>query len=74
MKQAVRAGFFRIAVDDAERQFRLRSLGLTHALTGPPRINIDFENDATGGCVSNALFSGLIDEPPGKPRKRHAYL
>ena len=26
------------------------------ALTGPPPINIDFRNDATGGSASNALF------------------
>jgi hypothetical protein len=25
-------------------------------LTGPPPINIDFGNDATGGSASNALF------------------
>ncbi|TWT87794.1 hypothetical protein Pla52n_69880 [Stieleria varia] len=28
----------------------------TLALTGPPPINIDFKNDATGGSASNALF------------------
>ena len=28
----------------------------TLALTGPPPINIDYTNDATGGSASNALF------------------
>ena len=31
----------------------------TAALTGPPPINIDFTNDATGGSASNALFCDL---------------